>query len=365
MTEFGRFFLPGPTEVRPEVLQAMTRPVIGHRGSEMSRLLAECDPVLRALFRTSRPVYVSSSSATGMMEAAVRNGIRRRALALVNGAFSQRFRDLVADCGREVETYDVAPGECHDPGELFDRLRGGGFDAVTVVHSETSTGVLNPLPALADAVRRAEAECGEEVLLLVDGVTSVGGSLVEADGWGLDFLLTGSQKAMALPPGLAFACASERMMARAATLPGRGHYFDLLEFEKFWQKHQTPTTPAVSLVYALVEQCRRIAAEGVDARAVRHLAMRDRCIEWIEERGPRRGLSPFAPEGCRSPTVTCIRVDGPVAAPEIVARLKGRGWTIGGGYGALKDTTIRIGHMGEHTVDGLNALLAELEGVLG
>ena len=359
MPEFGRFFLPGPTEVRPEVLQAMTRPVIGHRGSEMSRLLAECDPVLRALFRTSRPVYVSSSSATGMMEAAVRNGVRRRALALVNGAFSQRFRDLVADCGREVETYEVPAGQCHDPGRVYDILRGGGFDAVTVVHSETSTGVLDPLPAIA------EAECGEEILLLVDGVTSVGGSLVDAEAWGLDFLLTGSQKAMALPPGLAFACASERMMARAATIPGRGHYFDLLEFEKFWRKHQTPTTPAVSLVYALVEQCRHLADEGVEARAARHLAMRDRCVTWVEERGTRWGMSLFAPEGCRSPTVTCIRVDGPVSAPELVARLKARGWTIGGGYGSLKDTTIRIGHMGDHTVDGLNALLAELEGVPG
>ena len=333
MTEFGRFFLPGPTEVRPEVLQAMTRPVIGHRGSEMSRLLAGCDPVLRALFRTTLPVYVSSSSATGMMEAAVRNGVRRRALALVNGAFSQRFRDLVADCGREVETYDAPPGQCHDPDEVYRRLRGGGFDAVTVVHSETSTGVLDPLPAIAEAARRAEGESGEEILLLVDGVTSVGGSLVEAEAWGLDFLLTGSQKAMALPPGLAFAAASERMMARAATLPGRGHYFDLLEFEKFWRKHQAPTTPAVPLVYALVEQCRRIAAEGVEARAARHLAMRDRCLRWVEEWGPRRGLSPFAPEGCRSPTVTCIRVDGPVPAPQIVARLEARGWTIGGDTG--------------------------------
>jgi aspartate aminotransferase-like enzyme len=365
MAEFGRFFLPGPTEVRPEVLQAMTRPVIGHRGSELSRILAECDPVLRALFRTSRPVYVSSSSATGMMEGAVRNGVRRRALALVNGAFSTRFRDLVADCGREVDTYEVPPGQCHNPDELYRRLRGGGFDAVTIVHSETSTGVLDPLADLAEAVRRAEAECGEEILLLVDGVTSVGGSLVEAEAWGLDFLLTGSQKAMALPPGLAFATASERTMARAATLPGRGHYFDLLEFEKFWEKHQTPTTPAVSLIYALAEQSRHIAAEGVGARAERHLAMRDRCIAWVMERGARWGMSPFAPEGCRSPTVTCIRVDGPVPAPEIVTRLKARGWTIGGGYGALKQTTIRIGHMGDHTVDGLNALLAEIEEVLG
>ncbi|HEU4560351.1 MAG TPA: alanine--glyoxylate aminotransferase family protein [Longimicrobium sp.] len=364
-SDFGRFFLPGPTEVHPEVLQAMTRPVIGHRGSEMSRILAECDPVLRAIFRTSRPVYVSSSSATGLMEGSIRNGVRRKALALVNGAFSRRYRDLVADCGREVETYEVAPGQCHDPEQVFERLRAGGFDAVTVVHSETSTGVLDPLFEIAEAVRRAERETGDEILVLADGVTSVAGALVEAEGWGLDFLLTGSQKAMALPPGLAFGAASERMMARAATIPGRGQYFDLVEFEKYWQKHQTPNTPAVSLIYALAEQCRRIRAEGVEARADRHWAMARRCWEWVSDRGPAWGMSLFAPEGCRSPTVTCIGVDGPVPATEIVARLKARGWTIGGGYGPLKESTIRIGHMGDHTVEELDALLAEIEEVLG
>jgi aspartate aminotransferase-like enzyme len=365
MTDFGRFFLPGPTEVRPEVLQAMARPVIGHRGSEMSRILAECDPVLRDLFRTSRPVYVSSSSATGLMEGSIRNGVRAKALSLVNGAFSRRYRDLVADCGREVETYEVAAGQCHEPEQVFERLRAGGFEAVTIVHSETSTGVLDPLFEIAEAVRAAERETGEEILVLADGVTSVGGALVEAEAWGLDFLLTGSQKAMALPPGLAFGTASPRMLARAATLTGRGQYFDLVEFDEFWKKHQTPNTPAVSLIYGLLEQCRRIREEGVEARAERHWAMARRCWEWVTERGPKWGLSLFAPEGCRSPTVTCIAVDGPVPATEIVARLKAKGWTIGGGYGPLKERTIRIGHMGDHTVDELDALLAATEEVLG
>ena len=364
MTEFGRFWLPGPTEVRPEILGAMLRPMIGHRGSEMSAVLEGVDPVLRAVFGTRRPVYVSSSSATGFMEGSVRNGVRRRALALVNGAFSLRYRELVADCGREVETYEAAPGQAHDPSEVFDRLKAGGFDAVTVVHSETSTGVLNPLPQIAEAVRRAEAATGEEILLLVDGVTSVAGMEIEAEAWGVDFFLTGSQKALALPPGLALGTASERMMARAAAMPGRGQYFDLLEFDAFWKKHQTPNTPALSLLYALAEQAKRISDEGVGGRAARHWAMAERCQRWVEEHGPRWGFSLFAPEGCRSPTVTCIRVDGDVAGPEIVKRLKARGWTIGGGYGPLKDTTIRIGHMGDHTVSGLDALLAEIEEVL-
>jgi aspartate aminotransferase-like enzyme len=364
-TEFGRFFLPGPTEVHPDVLAAMTHPVIGHRGPELASLLRGVDPVLRDVFRTSRPVYVASASATGLMEGAVRNGVRRRALSLVNGAFSERFHDLVHDCGREVETYEVPMGEAHHPDEVFKRLRGGGFDAVTVVHSETSTGVLDPLIEIADAVRRAETQSGEEILLLVDGVTSVGGMLVEAETWGLDFLLTGSQKAMALPPGLAFGAASERMMERALTLTGRGQYFDLIEFDAYWRKHQTPNTPAVSLLYALAAQARRIAAEGVEARALRHWQMAERAWRWVEERGPRWGLSLFAPPGRRSPTVTTIRVEGEMTGSRICAGMTERGWTLGTGYGKLKDTTFRIGHMGDHTVDELDALLAALEEVLG
>jgi aspartate aminotransferase-like enzyme len=364
-TEFGRFFLPGPTEVHPDVLAAMTRPVMGHRGSELSALLAAVDPVLRGLFRTSRPVYVASASATGLMEGAVRNGVRTRALSLVNGAFSERFAALVGDCGREGETYEVAMGHAHTPDEVFARLRGGGFDAVTIVHSETSTGVLNPLTEIAEAVRRAEAETGSEILILVDGVTSVGGMLVEAQSWGLDFLLTGSQKAMALPPGLAFGTASERMMDRAKTLSGRGQYFDLVEFDLYWRKHQTPNTPAVSLLYALAAQAERIRAEGVEARAARHWAMAERTWAWVEEEGPRRGLSLFAPPGRRSPTVTTIAVDGAMPATEICKGMTKRGWTLGTGYGSLKDTTFRIGHMGDHTLDELDALLATLKEVLG
>jgi aspartate aminotransferase-like enzyme len=359
---FGRFFLPGPTEVHPDVLAAMTRPMIGHRGPALSKLLEAVQPVLREVFRTSHPVYVSTSSATGMMEAAVRSGVRSRALCLVNGAFSERFRDLVTACGREAVTYEVAPGRAHAPDEVLRRLRGGGFDAVTVVHSETSTGVLNPLSEIAETVRRAERETGGEILVLVDGVTSVGGMLVETDTWGLDLLLTGSQKALALPPGLAFAAASGRLRERARTLSGRGQYFDLLEFEEHGHRHQTPNTPALPLLYALLVQAERIRAEGVEARALRHWRMAERCHRWVQERGAARGMSLFAPEGRRSPTVTAIEVEG---AAGLCARMAERGWTLGTGYGALKERTFRIGHMGDHTVDELDALLAELDGVAG
>ncbi|HEV2131044.1 MAG TPA: alanine--glyoxylate aminotransferase family protein [Longimicrobiaceae bacterium] len=361
---FGRFFLPGPTEIHPEVLAAMSRPVIGHRGAEIETLLRAADSQLRAVFRTSGPVYVATASATALMEAAVRNGVRRKALSLVNGAFSGRFRDLVSDCGREVESYEVAWGEAHAPEEVERTLRGGGFDAITVVHSETSTGALNPLGEIAAAVREAEGATGEEILVLVDGVTSVGGMLVEAAGWQLDFLLTGSQKAMALPPGLAFGSPSERILRRAEGLPGRGHYLDLLDYDRYWRKYQTPTTPAVNLLFALAEQLRRIEEEGIEARAERHWRMAERCWRWAEEVGARRGLQVLAPEGRRSPTVTALTVPEDLPPRLLVGGLRERGYTIGAGYGQLKESTIRIGHMGDHTVEELDALLDQLEEML-
>jgi len=359
----SHFFLPGPTAVHPDVLEAMTRPMIGHRGEALEQILSEADPLLRKIFRTENPVYVSTSSATGLMEGAVRNGVKARALSLVNGAFSGRFRDLVGDCGREVQTYAVEWGEAHDPDELRKRLLTGGFDAVTVAHSETSTGVLNPLREIASAVRDAETALGDEILLLVDGVTSVGGAMVEMDEWGIDFLLTGSQKALAMPAGLAFGSPGRRMLDRAATLPGRGQYFDLLEFDSYWQKHQTPTTPAISLIYAMLEQLRRIDAESMEARTERHLAMARQCWKWAESH-QQTGLGVLASEGARSPTVTAITLPAHHNGSELAAALLHRGWVIGTGYGKLKNQTIRIGHMGEHTVDGLNGVLSQLDEVL-
>lgn len=364
MTAFGRFFLPGPTEVRPAVLQALARQVTGHRGAELEAILSRADPRLRHIFGTSRPVYIATASATAFMEAAVRCGVRTRALSLVNGAFSERFAALVGDCGKSGETYSVEWGEAHDPEHVRRLLQEGDFDAVTVVHSETSTGVLNPLPEIAAAVRAAEATTGNEILLLVDGVTSVGGMSVEMESWGLDLLLTGSQKALALPPGLAFASASTRLLERASTIGGRGQYLDLLEYDRYWQRHQTPTTPAVNLIYALDEQLEHISREGMSARAARHWAMAERCWEWTERQRSRWNLRVLAPEGSRSPTVTTVAAPERIATASLVQALRDRGFVIGSGYGKLRGATIRIGHMGDHTVAEVDALLAALENIL-
>ncbi|HEU4565740.1 MAG TPA: alanine--glyoxylate aminotransferase family protein [Gemmatimonadaceae bacterium] len=357
--DFGRFFLPGPTEVRPEILAAQTQPMIGHRAKAMEELIAALEPGLRSVFRTERPVYISSSSATGLMEGAIRNGVRRKVLCLVNGAFSERFFAIARACGVEAEALTVPLGAAHTPEMLDDALRGADYDAVTVVHSETSTGVLNPIAELASV-----AHAHGDIALLVDSVSGIAGAPVESDAWRLDFVLTGSQKALALPPGLAFGVAQPNILERAKERRDRGIYFDFIEFEKNIQKHQTPNTPAVSLMYALAAQLDAIGAETIEGRWARHAAMARRTWEWVDEMRDRGlGIAILAPEGYRSPTVTCIAVDGRTG-PEITRGMKERGWTIATGYGTQKEAMIRIGHMGDHTLAELDALLAELERVL-
>lgn len=350
---FGRFFLPGPTEVRPEILRAQIGPMMGHRTPEAESLVSRLQPGLRALFGTERPVYVAASSATGLMEAAIRNGVRERVLCLVNGAFGDRFVRISEACGLQADRLAIEWGEAHRPEQLRAALRKGRYDAVTVVHCETSTGVLNPLAELAAVVREED-----DVVLLVDAVTSVSGCPVEADAWGLDFVLTGSQKALALPPGLALGVAQPRLLERATQIGARTLYFDLLSFERNLEKHQTPNTPAISLLYALDAQLSAIAEEGLQARWDRHLAMARRTHEWVDEmREQGVELGVLAAAGSRAPTVTCIRTPQEWPGPRLAGRLKERGYTVAPGYGSRRDDMIRIGHMGDHTLTELNELL--------
>ena len=358
---FGRFFLPGPTEVAAEVLGAQTQPMIGHRGAGIKALMEKLQVGLKDAFRTERQVFVSTSSATGLMEAAVRNGVKRKALSLVNGAFSSRFAEIVESCGFEAERMEVPWGSVFDPQVVHDRLKGGGVDAVTMVHSETSTGALNPLEELAKVIHQFD-----DVVILVDSVTGVGGAEMRADAWKLDFVLTGSQKALALPPGLAFGVASERMMERSKAAKNKGVYFDLTTFAKNQDRMMTPTTPALSVMYSLEVQLERIRKEGLEARWARHSAMRERCCEWADSMRDERGINVgvLAPEGYRSPTVTAIRMPEGRSSVPVVAGAKERGFVIGGGYGKIKETTFRIGHMGDHTVAEQEAVLTVLEEVL-
>jgi aspartate aminotransferase-like enzyme len=294
------------------------------------------------------------------MEGGVRNAVRERVLCLVNGSFSERFFKAAKNSGVPCDKLEVAYGEYHAPEMLADALKGGKYDAITVVHSETSTGVLNPIKDLA----RVAHESGD-VVVIVDTVSSMAGAAVETDAWELDYVCTGSQKAFAVPPGVAFCSGNERVFERARASGRRGLYFDILELDDYYKKNQTPNTPAVSLLYALDVQLQYIEAEGIEARWARHQAMADRTYAWVDDlKANGCPVSLFAPEGYRSPTVTCVRMPAGKLGSAVTADMKKRGFVIGSGYGKLKDDMVRIGHMGDHTVDELNVLLDALREVL-
>ena len=353
---FGRYFVPGPVEVHPEVLAAMMRPMVSHRGPAMAGLLARLQPSLQRVFRTSEPVLIATSSATGLLEAAVRAGVERRVLVAVGGYFGERFAQIAEACGKEVTRVLVPAGRAIEPAHLAHFLDGPEVDAVAVVHSETATGALAPLEAIAREVRRQD-----DVLLLVDAVSSVGGVPVETDAWGLDFVCTGSQKALALPPGLALGVASPRLLERARSLTGRGWYFDLLQLEQAARESLPVQTPAIPLIYALERQLARLeAAGGIEARWARHREMASLVADWCDAH-PDFAL--LAPEGQRSWTVSALRTPGPAGA--IVQRLADEGWTLAPGLPPLADGVLRIGHMGDLEPGHVEHLLRALERALG
>lgn len=362
--EFGTFFLPGPTEVRAEVLEAMLLPMIPHRGKDYEALHAAIVAGLQPVFRTQRPVFLISSSATGAMEMAIRGAPEGPILSLVNGAFSERFARIAQSCDRSTRVLSVPLGDTPHLEQVEEALVEGGaggaaFAAVTVVHSETSTGALSDIRALTELAHRHGAMC------LVDSVTGVGALPVETDAWGLDFVLTGSQKALALPPGLAFAVASEAYVLQASVTPARGRYLDVVEYEEFARRSQTPNTPALSLLYAADAQLRSIAKEGIETRWNRHAEMLACTEAWVERlRGRGLAIGYLCRAGERSPTVSTITLPDGMEAKRLVQRVAELGYVIGSGYGALKEKTFRIGHMGDHTIDTLEPCLAAVEQAL-
>ena len=357
---FGSFFLPGPTDVREEIMVAMMQPMIPHRGSEFEHLFERLQTGLRPVFKTNRPVYLSSSSATGMMEAGIRCAPPGRVLCLVNGAFSERFAHIATMCGREVDRSEVGWGQVHTIPQLEERLAMRKYVAITVAHSETSTGALNDVRAVSDAAHRHNAVC------LVDSVSGLAGAELRFDDWNLDYLLTGSQKAFALPPGLSFGVASAKFIDQANATPARGVYFDLVELDAYARRNQTPSTPALPLFYALEAQLKSIAAETIEGRWSRHRAMAARTQEWIAKIADETGkkVANIAPLGWQSPTVSTIRLPSELKAEDFTRAVSKHGIVVGNGYGKMKSSTFRIGHMGDHTVLTLDRCLTACGSVL-
>lgn len=353
--ELPRLFIPGPVEVRPEVLDAQSGPMIGHRTGEFQELFASVQGRLRRLFGTQYRIYILASSGTGLWEAAVRNAVPERTLSFVNGAFSARWANVVEGCGRTAIRVEIPWGQGITPDVVREALREHGpVDAITLAHNETSTGVISPIDEISAVVH----DVAPDTFVFIDAVSSVAGTEIRFDEWGLDLLLTSTQKALACPPGIAVAPVSDRVLERAETIEGRGWYFDFLLLERYLQRNMTPATPAVSLLRALDTQLTHILEdEGVETRYARHQALAAQTQEWALS----RGFGLFAAEGFRSPTVTTVANTREIDVAELNAFLRERGMIISNGYGKLKGQTFRIAHMGDTTAEELSHLLNTID----
>ena len=354
-----RLVIPGPVEVRREVLEAQTQWMIGHRSTAFADLFARLQGKLKQAFLTSSRVFVSGSSGTGLWEGAARNCIRdgKKALHLTSGAFSDRWADVSKLNGKEVDIIAVDWGAAHTPEMVADALKKQTYDAVCVVHNETSTGVTNPIKAIGEVVRQYD-----DTLYLVDSVSGFLGAELRVDDWGIDIALTSSQKAFGLPPGIAFAAVSDRVLARAAQVTNRGYYFDFIEIEESLKKNNTPSTPPIPLMFAADIQLDAILAEGLENRWARHTQMRDLTHTWAND----RAFGVFAQAGYQSPTVTTVdnRTRG-IDVDQMAKFMGGKGFSMDKGYGKIKGKTFRIAHMGDMQSATLEEVLSGIDEFLG
>jgi aspartate aminotransferase-like enzyme len=349
-----KFFLPGPTYVPQDAREAMTKPMVGHRSAGFKTFYLSLAERLPQVLRTSGDVMVATGSSTLIMESAVISCAAQDVLSLTNGA-SERWHSIAKSVGKSADKVSVPWGQPVDPELVRSALRRKKYDAVTVVHNETSTGVLSPIAEIAKVVREES-----DAVIVVDTVSSLAGARVETDDWGLDVVLAGTQKAVAVPPGLTLFTLSDRAAERAAKVPHRGFYTDLLRYREKHREGGFITTPGIPLLYALDVQVDRILAEGMEARWARHERLYEKTAEWAAS----RGCSYAAAEGARSVTVSCLHPPAGVDPQAIVKGLAARGITIGGGYGDWKPTTFRIGHMGEVRESDLEALFVEIDQIL-
>jgi len=353
---YKKLFIPGPTHVRDEILQAQAAPMLGHRSKEYADLQAEVTPKLQQLLYTQQRVYLYASSSTGVMEGAVRQASTRRILNTACGAFSKRWHQITAANGIPCDKVEVPMGQAITPELVDEALSKGDYDAITVVMNETSTGLMNPVEEIAALVH----EKYPDVLILVDAVSSMAGARIEFDAWGLDVCLAGVQKCFALPPGLTVCAVSDRARERALQVTNPGYYFAYEQMDKKYEKHQTPATPAISLIQALNKQMDDMLAEGLENRWARHKEMAAFVQDWA-----RRYFALYSDEKYLSPTVTNVENTRGISVADLNRELGKRGAMISNGYGDLKEKCFRIAHMGDLTLDDLKWLTGQIEDILG
>ncbi len=353
---YKKLFIPGPTHVRDEVLQAQTAPMIGHRTKDYSTLQAEVTPKLQKLLYTEQRVYLYASSSSGVMEGSARQAAARRMLCTVCGAFSKRWHQMVEANGIPCDKLEVPMGQAITPELVDEALSQADYDAIALCHNETSTGVMNPIPEIAALIH----DKYPDVLILIDAVSSMAGSKIEFDAWGLDVCLAGVQKCFALPPGLTVCAVSDRARQRALEIPNRGHYFAYDQMDKKYDASQTPATPAVSLIQALNKQMDDILVEGLENRWARHLEMAEIVREWA-----RKNFALYGDERYLSNTVTNVENTRGISVAGLNQELAMRGAIISNGYGDLKEKCFRIAHMGDLLVTDIRWLLSQIDDILG
>ena len=342
-----KLFIPGPTEVNHKVLEAMSSPMIYHRSGEFKNLFQEIVGLLQQFLKKKNMIFLSTSSVTGLMEAAVRNCVNKQALFLNCGAFSERWKSIALSCGKEIDSVDVSWGKGIQIDKIQQTLKNNNYEAVFLVHNESSTGVMNHLEAIANVLKHYP-----ETLFIIDTVSSAFGTNIEVDTCGIDVCIFGVQKALAVPPGMAIATISEKALAKAALCKNRGYYFDFIEAQKNFENGFTTTTPSISHCFALRESLLNIHKEGLERRIERHLDMASFTRNWAQEY-----FDIFTDKDFLSPTITCVKNTRNINLGALNRYLEEHGFMIANGYGKIKDKTFRIGHMGEHTLGDVQKLL--------
>ena len=355
-----KLHIPGPVEVSEKTFKALCSPMIGHRGQGFKDLYAKMQPQLQSLLSTKQLVYLSTSSAWGVMEGAVRNLVTKKVLNCMKGAFSDKWFDVSKKCGKEAETLQVEWGSPIRAEAIDQKLASGQFDALTLIHNETSTGTMSPLTEIAALKKKYP-----DVMFIVDAVSSLTAVPIQFDELGIDVLLAGTQKAFAMPPGLAVFACSPAALAKAATMKDRGYYFDFVEFEKNAKDSMTPSTPSIPHVFALASKLEDFAAEGLEKRYARHAQTNQMTRDWAA----KHGFTLFPEKGFESMTLCCVNNGAKPGGRTVdVAKLakltKDQGFLIDGGYGKIKGTTFRISNMGDETPESMNVLFAALDSAM-
>jgi len=352
--KYKKLFIPGPVEVKEDILKEMSHWMIGHRTKDYMELHSQVIPKLKKMLFTENEVYLGTHSSTGWMEAAVRNTGLKKVLSCVCGAFSKRWHQITLSCGIDADKYEVPWGHGFSPEEIDKRLSTGEYDAITVVHNETSTGVMNKLEEIAEVMKKYP-----DVSFLVDAVSSMTAVKIETDKLGVDVLLAGVQKAFALPPGLAVASVSKKALEKSEKSKNKGYYFDFQVFQKYQKKNQTPSTPTISHIFALNKQMDKFFEEGLENRFNRHKKMGDRVRGWAKEH-----FALYAQPGFESQSLTTINNTKGISVADLNKKLAEKSMMISNGYGDIKEKTFRIAHMGDLAIEDINELLTIIDGIL-